>query len=390
MCNIGKYLRFAICALAFLGFAVARGAADETTPGPLPLTQPSQNSQTGSYTAASADCGSLITASGGAFYTVTVNAASAYPARCRIGVVNTDIAACRGKSIKVAGFTARFILWPGQTVELTNVDNAWFETINPGRWRPNCGGFPLVINTDATNGSDKAGFADGLGTGSEAFQTVNKAINAIETDFDFIGSPQTQVKVLMAASSTDTQTVHYAPHGSNPGATGGAALTIDGNGGSLTGGVQFYYGSIVRLRNVTLSNAAGSCLVSTQNAYVQVLDHVTFAACSSSQITLSAYGTVETLNDFTISAGGTYFISNLGGTMLSERATATVANDIAYSQAVVYGYGPGRTGLAGLRWSLGGHTVTGRSYEVEGNHVLDGSAAIPGSAGIVASGGRAL
>jgi hypothetical protein len=43
-----------------------------------------------------------------------------------------------------------------------------------------------------------------------------------------------------------------------------------------------------------------------------------------------------------------------------------------------------------MTWSLGGHTVTGRSYEVDGNHVLDGSAAIPGSAGITASGGQAL
>jgi hypothetical protein len=390
MRDMGKYLGFAVCALASLGFGAAQGAADGTGLGPSQLAQPSQNSQTGSYAAASADCGSLITAGGGAFYTITVNTAAAYPARCRIGVVNTDVAACRGKSIAVDGFPARFILWPGQTVELTNVDNAWFETINPGRWRPNCGGFPLVINTDATSGSDTLGVADGLGTGSEAFQTVNRALRVIQTHFDFIGAPQTQIKVLMAASSTDSQTVHYAPHGSNPGATGGAALTIDGNGGSLTGGVQLYYGSIVRLRNVTLSNAAGSCLVATQNAYVQVLDLVTFAACSNSQIILSAYGTVETLHDFTISGAGTNFITNLGGTMLGDGVTVTIANDLSYSQSVVYGYSPGRTGLAGMTWSLGGHTVAGRSYDIEGNHVLDGSAAIPGSVGIATSGGQAL
>jgi hypothetical protein len=194
----------------------------------------------------------------------------------------------------------------------------------------------------------------------------------------------------MAASSTDAQTVHYAPHGSNPGATGGAALTIDGNGGSLTGGVQFYYGSIVRLRNVTLSNADGSCLVATQNAYVQVVDLVTFGACSAAQIILSTYGTVETLKNFTISGGGTHFISNLGGILLGDGVTISVSNNVAYSQAVVYGYSPGRTALAGTTWSLGGHTVTGRSYDVEGNHVLDGSATIPGSTGITASGGQAL
>jgi hypothetical protein len=387
MHSIGKYLRFAACAFALLGLGGAQSASAQTA---APILQPPQSPKTGSYTAASTDCGSLITAGGGALYTVTVSAASAYPARCRIGVVNTDIAACRGKSIDVAGFSARFILWPGQTVELTNVDNAWFETINPGRWRPNCGGFPLIVNTDSTNGSDQVGVTDGLGTGSGAFATVHRALDFIQTDFDFAGAPQTQVKVLMAASSTDAQTVHYAPHGSDPGAAGGAALTIDGNGGSLTGGVQLYFGSIVRLRNVTLSNADGSCLVATQNAYVQVLDHITFAACTGSQIAVGAYGTVETLNDFTISGGGTYFISNLGGTMLGDGVTVTVANDVAYSQSVVYAYAPGRTGLAGMTWSLGGHTVTGRSYDVEGNHVLDGAKAIPGSAGIAAGGGQAL
>jgi hypothetical protein len=399
-------VKTAVSASLLVGLLVCGAAADgsfpeartrqvlgnsSTAPGPAaPIFQPPQNSRTGSYTAASADCGSLITAGGSAFYTIAFNAASAYPPRCRIGVVNTDASACRGKSIDVNGFAAKFILWPGQTAELTNINNAWVETINPGRWRPNCGRSPLVINTDSTSGSDRAGVADGLGTGSEAFQTVNGALGVIQTYFDFIGSPQTQVRVLMAASSTDAQTVHYAPHGSNPGATGGAALTIDGNGGSLTGGVQFYYGSIVRLRNVTLSNTAGSCLVATQNAYVQVLDLVTFAACSISQITLSTYGTVEMLNNFTISGGGTYFISNLGGILLGNGVTISVSNDVAYSQAVVYGYSPGRTALAGTTWSLGGHTVTGRSYDVEGNHVLDGSATIPGSPGITASGGQAL
>jgi hypothetical protein len=120
------------------------------------------------------------------------------------------------------------------------------------------------------------------------------------------------------------------------------------------------------------------------------MDLVTFAACSSAQITLSTYATVETLNNFTISGGGSTFISNLGGIMLGNGVTVTISNNIAYSQAVVYGYSPGRTGLAGMTWSLGGHTVTGRSYDVGGNHVLDGSAAIPGSAGITASGGQAL
>ena len=336
-------------------------------------------------------CGWNYALGGGGFYFANVGRASDFLQGCTITITNTDVSACKGKSIQVAGFQDRFVLWPGQTVELTNVANAWMETITPGRWRPICGGDPLIINADATKGSDLRGDSDGLGSGIEAFQSVQFALQHVLTDFDFAGTPQTRVKILMAAGSVDSITVHYTPHASNPGSQGGAALTIDGNGGSLTGGAEFYFGAIVQIRNVTLSNASGSCLVSTQNAYVEINDLVTFGACAGPHIAIGTYGTVELFNDFTISGSARNFVENLGGTLREDGGIIRLVNDITFSGAVISAFYPGLTNLQAARWALDGHTVTAQKYDVEANHVLTGAADIPGRiAGKTATGGQAF
>jgi hypothetical protein len=336
-------------------------------------------------------CGWNYVLGGSAFYTAAIPFPTGFPQGCTITITNTDILACKGKSVQIAGFSALSVLWPGQTVELTNVNNAWIKTINPGRWRPNCGDDPLIINTDPAKGSDQIGFADGLGTETEAFKSVQFALQHVLTDFDFSGTPQTRVKILMAAGSMDSITVHYTPHASNPGSQGGGALTIDGNGGSLTAGVEFYFDAIVQIRDVTLSNNSGSCLVSTQNAYVEINDLVTFGACSGPQISIGTYATVELFKDFAISAGASNFVQNIGGTLLEDGGTITVSNDITYLGAVVYAFYPGVTSLQAAKWLLNGHAVTAKKYDVEANHVLTGAANIPGTiAGTTATGGQAF
>jgi hypothetical protein len=220
---------------------------------------------------------------------------------------------------------------------------------------------------------------------------VQFALQHVLTDFDFAGTPQTRVRILMAAGSTDSTTIHYTPHASNPGSQGGAALAIDGNGGILTGGVEFYFGAIVQIRNVTLSNNSGSCLVSTQNAYVEINDLVAFGNCSGPQIAISNYGTVELFNDFTISGSAANFVQNFGGSLLEDGGTIAVSDNITYANGVVFASYPGVTNLQPAKWSLGGHAVTAKKYDVEANHVLTGAANIPGTVdGTTANGGQAF
>ncbi len=384
MVLFGAVSIFLTCTIPALPQGSAPGGATIQIVNNAPITS-------GPVRVDNAHCGWTYALGGGAFYAATVPGASDFPQGCTIAITNTDIAACKGKSIQVADFQAHFVLWPSQSLELTNFDSAWIIAKNPGRWRPNCGGKTLIINTDSTNGSDQRGDSDGLGTGAEAFKSVQFALQYVLTDFDFAGMPQTRVRILMSAGSTDSTTVHYTPHSSIPGAQGGAALSIDGNGGSLTGGVEFYFGAIVRLRNVTLSSAARTCLVATQNAYVQINDLVTFGDCSGPQIAISSYGTVELFEDFTISGSAPNFVQNSGGLLLEDGGTITVSNDVTYANGVVYAFYPGVTNLQAAKWSLGDHTVAAKKYDVEANHVLTGSANIPGTiAGTTATGGQAL
>jgi hypothetical protein len=372
-------------AIAAVPQSAALGRASLSTVNGAPFTS-------GPVAVDNAHCGWTYALGGGAFYAATVPGASGFLQGCTIAITNTDIAACKGKSIQVAGFQDHFVLWPGQSVELTNFENTWIKTVDPARWRQNCGDNPLIINTDSTKGSDLRGDSDGLGIGAEAFKSVQFAMQHVLTDFDFFGTPQTRVKILMAPGSTDATGIHYAPHASNPGSQGGAVLTIDGNGGFITGQSDFLFNAIVQIRNVTFSNPSGTCLNVQQQAYVLLDDLITFGACTGSQINVGLYGQVEFFNNFTISGGGGFFVTNTGGILYTSNAiNAAVSNNISYTNGVVVGQFPGWTHLGQITWSLGGNTVTGKKYDIGSNHVLTGSANIPGTvAGTTSTGGQAL
>jgi hypothetical protein len=104
------------------------------------------------------------------------------------------------------------------------------------------------------------------------------------------------------------------------------------------------------------------------------------------------YGQVEFFQDFTISGGGSFFITNAGGTIYtSGNLTAVVSNNVTYTDRIIVGQDPGLTQLGPITWSLSGHTVTGKKYDIGSNHVLTGSANIPGTvAGTTSTGGQAL
>jgi hypothetical protein len=385
----------AILLYAVVAICTGTNSALPESAGPGRAILPVVNSapfMSGPVSIDNAHCGWNYALGGGAFYAATVPPASDFPQGCSIAITNTDVTACKGKSIRVAGFPDHFVLWPGQSVELTSIDSIWIKTVDPGRWRQNCGDNPLVINTDSTKGTDLRGDSDGLGTGAEAFKSVQFAIQHVLTDFDFAGTPQTRVKILMARGSTDAVGIHYAPHASNPGSQGGAVLTIDGNGGYIVGQSDFLFNAIVQIRNVTFSNASGTCLNVQQQAYVLLDDLISFGTCAGSQINVGLYGQVEIFNDFTIAGGGGFFVTNAGGLLYTSQAiTAAVSKDVIYSNAVVVGQFPGGTHLGQMTWSLGGNSVTGKKYDISSNHILTGSANIPGTVpGATSTGGQAL
>jgi hypothetical protein len=136
--------------------------------------------KTANYTVTNADKGVTLALGGNAFYTVTLNAASGYDANFAITIVNED--AGRGKRISPNGLTS-FILWPKQTVRVYNQNSVWqTDPSAPTRWIIP-GAVTFLVHP--TLGSDTN---DGLGSGSGAFATIQKAVNVAQYDVDCNGS----------------------------------------------------------------------------------------------------------------------------------------------------------------------------------------------------------
>jgi len=140
--------------------------------------------QTSAYAAVSSDCGATLALGGGAFYTLTVNAASGYTATCILVVLNEDTG--RAKNVSVNG-VGQFYLWPQQTAVIYNDNNVW-QISRPMRWSLNA---TTTFNVSPT-GNDSN---DCLGTGSGACLTIQGAINIVCA---FIDAATQRVNIAVA------------------------------------------------------------------------------------------------------------------------------------------------------------------------------------------------
>jgi hypothetical protein len=364
-----------------------------------------RNAQTGAYTVAPSDNGKTIALGGTAFYKLTFHTTVSYDPGMWVLVVNEDLysniitfTAGRAKWIEIAGTTFSFYLWPGQSVIVYAQADQW-RILGKTRWRlPGEAVAALTINTDFTNGSDTLGLSDGLATGAGAFKSIQHALATILSEFDLYGydSGASLITVLMAAGSTDSNLIHFSPH-ALVGAQGGAAIKIDGNGGFITGGMQFYFGAVLQIRNVTISSQTSSvnALDVQWGAKVYLRDGVTFAANAANlaAINVAHHSHVELDSDITVTGAGTYlFIAVSGGFLQAALAlTITITANITVTNTVLVAT-CAIADLANVTWALGGHTVTATNrYSVTVNGVLTGSAAVPGSgAGSFNTGGQAL
>jgi hypothetical protein len=101
-------------ALSILLSGTRDGVPQETAPGRATLSMVNGTPfKSGPISVDNAHCGWNYALGGGAFYAATVSGASDFPQGCTIAITNTDVPACKGKSIRVAGFSDNFVLWPG-------------------------------------------------------------------------------------------------------------------------------------------------------------------------------------------------------------------------------------------------------------------------------------
>ena len=347
------------------------------------------SSHTANYTLSTTDCGSTVTLGGNAFFTLTVPAVAGFPASCSVAVVNIDTFGS-GRAKLISGVTLpggtgsgiQNFLWPTQNFSIKIENGSWTVFYAPLRIKHQGA---AVFNTDFVNGNDAN---DGLATGAgNAFKTVSQCMQNIYTIFDD-DAGLNGVTCLMAAGTTDSTTIHVASHGGFPGSFGTSGVTIDGNGtATLSGGIQIYYGTVIAVQAVTLTNAGGDCVQVQFGGHISFNAGVTFGACSGTAIDILNGGYGAFNNNVTWSGNTPIFlllqngaIFNGNGVTVTLGANATVTETVAANWNSL-------ANLNAMTWTLGAFTVTGKKFLCAGNSTIVGATGIPGTVAGSVSGG---
>lgn len=360
-------------------------------------------SKTAAYTVRNSDSGATFALGGNAFFELTFGTATEYDINFNGIVVNEDewTGGGRAKRLVFTGGDSMF-LWPRQTVVVFVQNGVWRR--NPEFQRARLpDSTTVIINTDFTNGSDTSIANDGLTTGAgNALKTVNFALKTVLQNFDFArAGADPPVKILMASGVTDTTAVHSSPHGF-VGAQGSNSVRLDMNGSALTGGSQFFFGSILRIRNGKFSKAGDHSLSIYPGAKVYLEDGITLLGATGGGFAdiyvedggyLSLNGTV-TANTITVSGLNlrSYVMFNNGGTIVAPIATSMSFANGQTMTATVFGAFPGKTDLQNVTWATNANTITAtNAVSSILNHVVTGSAAVAGTgADNTATGGQAV
>jgi hypothetical protein len=342
----------------------------------------------GPVTVDGAHCGWNYVLGGGAFYTATFPSASAMPLGCAITVTNVDpmpsgsnATGAKWVAVDVApacqARSGGIYLWPQQSMQVSVVSSGvWLATRCPDLWELPSG--VVTINVDPINGSDTRGVADGLSTGTRAFASMIGAMNYAGELMRFNFKNHTQLQIKLCASCTDTLGIHWPPHGGEPlGAQGGAALTIDCNGGSLGGtpSMDLYFSAVVQAQNCTFLNGIS---VSEGGKYREFGSGGNTYCASSGQsvFTLALRGEIYLNSDSTICGGIAVnsVVSNNNSTFVNA-ATMTFSGALKVTQTV-NGTELSYTNFGAVR---GGSNVTGVKWSLIENSVLGNSANVPGT-----------
>lgn len=328
-----------------------------------------------SYTAAGSvpvNSRQIITLGGNAFFTLTVGAASGFPAGTEIFIINRDgWTSGRGKVLSFTGQSAlNRIIYPGNTAWLVKDDtaNAW-AIMSPTRQRLPTGSITFYF--DSSLGSDTTNASDGLASGASAFAHASILIEHICDYFDFNAGSETDVTIQNAAAGATTDSIHWAPH-AIVGAHGSAAITLDLNGGTFTSSnsrscLELYYAAQLRLKNGTLRSPSGNgCITALWGAVCEVMDSVTFGALASGagHMIASSGGIINLNNDYsmTIGGAGSYHMQALSGGTILCRATvaATLLADTTFAYFI---YNEASyVNISTHTLTLGGHSLNAGAY----------------------------
>lgn len=329
------------------------------------------------YTADTTNCKQTVPLGGNAQFTLTVPAASGFPAACEIYVVNVDaFGSGRGKKMAINGVAwPHQVLYPGMSFTLRNVNSSWQVFGLPARVKIPGGTFNLF--TDFANGNDAN---DGLAAGAgNAKKTVQACLDTITADLDLSawagtsGEPSSQSLTVcnMLVGSVDTNGVHWSPH-SLVGAQGGAAVMVKGNGGQATisgGGTIDAFGCFLRcslqIQNVIFLATGGGHSDLTVGYYgdVEILSGVTFGSSpGGSHISTSDHAIVRLSSSYTISGNAAEHFLVQGQSQITTQGLPTLVTGGSQAFSVAFAdVSGGQISVNGMTFSgMGG--ATGQRY----------------------------
>lgn len=324
-------------------------------------------SKTASYTMTPSDDGALMALSG-SFITLAFPAASGMNATQRNVVTNES--STRAQKITISGGTD-FLLYPGQTVTVYNDSNVWKST-GPYRWRLTG---TVTFNVDPT-GSDTA--TDGLGTGTSAFATLQKATNVAYDNLDVSGylvvvkaadgtytaaGPNILMNQALAGGhpstmifpGSDTVPILFRGNTASPGnvilaSTTGVASVLAVNGAAF--GIEGF--------KIT---AAGYGILAAGEAQIQFGNNV-FATSGSAKIGSFHASIVENYGNCTVQDNSPRVIeSNYQSAIYLSVGTMTVGNSFTVTEFAKADRDSDLT-CVGFAIDAGGNTVTGKRFTV--------------------------
>ena len=341
------------------------------------------------YQLTSADCGSLIVATGGTFYAVSQS--GAYPVNCVVKILNNDPMPTGSNSTGakfvnfvncVPGEPGTYV-WPQQTIDVVYVNSTWVPLHCPGLWEAPGGVF--TINIDPTSGSDSWGGADGLSTTTRAFASVNNATTVFVTEMmqgNFAGA--TQFTFKLCSSCTDTAALHFPPHGSPVNGQGRAGNVLNCNGGTMSGSISlFFSAAILQVTNCTFTNTislseGAELVIDAGNTVTPVAGNFIFNLDDGAKL----FNAGQTLNVAGGTGGGLIAMSTSTASFPAVNQTGNITWSNGNANVGVLIQASGYLAPFGT-WTTNGFSLTGKSYSLIECGIIEGATNVPGTTGSV-------
>jgi hypothetical protein len=267
---------------------------------------------------------------GSAFYTLTVGAASGFPATCSINVVNADTS--RGKAMAINGITfpLNSILWPGMSFSLKNISNTWTIVGLPTFWKITTG---ITYNVDTASGSDSSDCLGSMGTTGACATLAHAVSQFCQTTFT-VGAAQVTFQ-LKTGQSHPQQT--FCLYGADNFIENNTAPLILGDATSCTNAANYQIAGLSDVGFYTPWTISGVALTSNlgvdNHAHLNVSTNTVFGAVTGITVHATYLSFIEFIGNFCITGGSSVFAgAEEESEILAESTvTVTISNTPAFS-----------------------------------------------------------